>query len=175
MTHETSAGQKTTLTAVKSRGRAERPGIVGEPQDCFSWRFVRGRQRRRKGRGADSVRRSRGQCADLSKPDRMHARVDDATEQRLEKITCGIMMGKPTERAGETPGQSRRGFECGQRVRRTHPPGAAEAFGDCRRWGRSPRGAREGGGRWRRKKADATARTRRGERKSFCSRLDKAK
>ena len=53
----------------------------------------------------------------------------------MENITCGIMMGKPTEMAGETPGQSRRGFERGQRVRRTHPPGAAEAFGDCRRGG----------------------------------------
>lgn len=31
------------------------------------------------------------------------------------------------------------------------------------------------GGRWSRKKADATARIRREERKSFCSRLDKVK
>ncbi len=144
MTREASAGQgRCILTAAKSRSRAGRADPACR-RTVFLWRFVCEKQRRRKGRGADSVRRGSGQRVDLSKPDRMHARVDDATEQRMEKITCGIMMGKSTERAGKTPGQSRRGFERGQRVRRTHPPGAAEAFGDCRRGGRSPRGAREG-------------------------------
>ncbi len=162
-------------------------------------------------RAAESARRAIRQCADLSKPDRMHARVNDAAEQRLGNITCGIMTGKPTERAGGSPGSARpSGTSTGE----------AEAFGDCRRCLlRTPRGWHDGGlvprrftenvlsggpdvragrergarqragvqrgalprrrnsrgGQWNRKKADATATLRRGERKSFCSRLDKAK
>ena len=92
-------------------------------------------------RAAESARRASRQCADLSKPGRMHARVDDATEQRLEKITCGIMMGTSRRKGqGRRPGRAGAASSAGsasveliRRERRKHSGIAGEGAVSARR------------------------------------------